>query len=145
MHTGTISEWAGFFMTTCYLGLIFCGIFSIIYAYLKLSKPGISGSARSLVLKRHAAGIILYVLSGFYVALVSIYSSFQFSMPDPQPSATPLWLIIVKLLFFSEGLTAPLVRLTEEAFIIGISETFKSDIKIIFCCFNRKRETEDAL
>ena len=51
----------------------------------------------------------------------------------------------LELLFFSEGLTAPLVRLTEEAFIIGISETFKSDIKIIFCCFNRKRETEDAL
>jgi hypothetical protein len=83
VKSGNFADWAGFFMTACYLGLIFCGVFSIIYAYLKLSKPGISGSARSLVLKRHAAGIILYVLSGFYIALVSFYNSFKFDLPNP--------------------------------------------------------------
>ena len=121
VQTGEFADWAGYFMTACYLSLIFCGIFSIIYAYLKLSKPGISGSARSLVLKRHAAGIILYVLSNLYIALISIYNSFQLSLPNPAPSAATWWLITVKVLFFSEGLISPLVRLTEDAFIIGIS------------------------
>lgn len=144
VQTGQFADWAGYFMTSCFLCLIFCGIFSIIYAYLKLSKPGISGTARSLVLKRHAAGIILYVLCNLYVALISIYNSLQLTPPNPAPSAATWWLITLKLLFFSEGLLSPLVRLTEDAFIIGISSTFKSDIQMILCCFKQKRDREDA-
>lgn len=49
-----------------FVTLYIVGVYSFIYSYRALSKPGISGAARNLVLKRHSTGILLYVVTNFY-------------------------------------------------------------------------------
>lgn len=97
--------------------LLWCaGAWSIYYAILRLTKPGISGSERSLVLYRHAIGILIFLLTNFYVICGCFYEAFNFNMPSQIPSETPAWVKFLKALFLSEGLISPLVRLFEPAF-----------------------------
>ena len=41
-------------------------------AYFMLSKPGISGSVRSLILKRHTAAILVFFICDLYVFAFAI-------------------------------------------------------------------------
>lgn len=59
-----------------YIVMLFCGLGSIIYAYIVLNKPGISQGCRSLILKRHAAGIIVFFITQFYIFVYSVYVCF---------------------------------------------------------------------
>ena len=53
------------------------GVSSIIYAYCKLSKPGISSSIRSLILRRHTLGIVVFFISNLYVFFYGIFKVFN--------------------------------------------------------------------
>jgi len=64
-------------LSFAYLLIICSGIYSIAFAYLRLSKPGISGSARSLVLKRHTLGIIIFCSTNLYITVGFVYSIFK--------------------------------------------------------------------
>jgi hypothetical protein len=52
------------------------GIYSIFFAWIVLSKPGISESVRSIILKRHTASIILFIVSSLYISTFSIFVIF---------------------------------------------------------------------
>lgn len=58
-----------------YLVLIFYAIASTYYAYSKLSKPGISGEIRALVLKRHIIAVTAYIICNSYIFVTAIYLS----------------------------------------------------------------------
>jgi len=49
-----------------YLSLYLAGFYSIFLAWRVLSKPGISGSVRRLIMKRHTASIMLFVVCNMY-------------------------------------------------------------------------------
>lgn len=53
------------------------GFASIIHAYIRLSQPGISGSVRTTILKRHAAGIIVFILTNLDVYVTIVYMLFE--------------------------------------------------------------------
>lgn len=82
-----------------YVTLILYAISSTYYAYNKLSKPGISGEIRSLVLKRHVVAVTAYIVCNSYVFLTAIYlvnysKSNSFNIDDSW------WKILLKVLFF---------------------------------------------
>jgi hypothetical protein len=64
------------------------GVSSIIYAYCKLSKPGISSSIRSLILRRHTLGIVVFFISNLYVFFYGILK--VFNIPFTEYTA-PRW------------------------------------------------------
>ena len=67
---------------------LFGGASSIIYAYCKLSKPGISSSIRSLILRRHTLGIIVFFVSNLYVFFYGILKVFKIEFTE---YSSPWW------------------------------------------------------
>ena len=61
--------WTYIFM---YAISILFAVYSSLYAYFKLKRPGISSEVRTLVLKRHVVAIILYNLCNLYVPATGI-------------------------------------------------------------------------
>ena len=53
--------------------MIILGIFSVYLANSVLNKPGISGSARSLILKRHVSTLSLFFICNLYIAAFAIF------------------------------------------------------------------------
>lgn len=70
---GEMGFWSIFVV---YCLLIVSAVVSLVFAYNSLSKPGISQSARTLVLKRHAAGIIIFLLTNLYIIVLTVYLLF---------------------------------------------------------------------
>ena len=66
----------GTFFALFYIFVYLIGLYSCYLAYKILSKPGISGSLRSLILKRHTAGIILFQVCNLYVLVFAITEMF---------------------------------------------------------------------
>ena len=52
--------------------MVILGIYSVYLANKVLNKPGISGSARSLVLKRHISTLFLFFICNSYIAAFAI-------------------------------------------------------------------------
>lgn len=65
-----------------FLFLYATGIYSCYLAYKMLTKPGISACVRSLILKRHTAGISVFFICNLYVFAYSIQASFGISDPE---------------------------------------------------------------
>ncbi len=65
------------YIFTVYILLFFFGFYSLIHAYLVLSKPGISAGCRNLIFKRHAASILVFFLSNLYVFAYSAVQTFN--------------------------------------------------------------------
>lgn len=105
--------WALLFLYTL---MFFGGFGSIIFAYMRLSKPGISASARTLILKRHAMSIVVFILTNLNITVTIFYSDFHLKFPNPQVSESLTWTIVLKALFFLEGVISPLIRLNEPVF-----------------------------
>lgn len=97
-----------------YWALFIFAIGSLIFAYKSLSKPGISQAARSLVLKRHAAGIAIFLITNLYIMLLTYY--ILFGIPVPTTNRAEIIFDILKVLYFLEGVFSPLIRLNEPAF-----------------------------
>lgn len=134
-----IGLWA---MYIAYIAMFFLGIVSIIFAYRRLSKPGISAGARDLVLKRHASGIIVFLLTNIYVVANITYPLFGKDEPPNVPDSYT-WCIALKILYFSEGIISPLIRFNEPACWKAVVESFKSDIGF-FKCWNTKADRLEA-
>ena len=107
-----------------YCVMVVAGFASIIFAYRRLSKPGISTSARNLILKRHALSILIFICTNANIMVTVAYTIFYI----PLPKNNPWWTIVLKIMFFMEGLVSPLVRLNEPVFRILIVKTLKSDL-----------------
>jgi hypothetical protein len=81
-----------------FLFIYIAGGYSIFFGYKALAKPGISGAARTLVLKRHATGIVLYIVTSLYVVVFAIFTCY--GIKYNQSEATT-WQIVLKVLYFS--------------------------------------------
>lgn len=113
-----------------YIGLALFGAYSIIVANKALSGPGISGMARTLVLKRHATNILIFIVANLYTWAFSIYICFSIPLDKFN---NPWWKIILKVLFYAQGIVSPLVRLQEPAFRITIKQTIIKDLRMFLC------------
>jgi hypothetical protein len=116
-----------FFLFFAYCTMFVLGFASIIHAYIRLSQPGISGCVRTTILKRHAAGIIVFILTNLDVFVTVVF--LMFKLPFPSPSTW--WVLILKVLYFCEGIVSPLLRLYEPAFKVAIVQQFKEDFGYI--------------
>ncbi len=105
------------------------GLYSIFEAYRVLSKPGISGAARTLILRRHATGILVFFVCNFYVYAFTIFKCYDINL---DVTTTPLWQIGLKAVYLSQGLIGPIIRCNEEAFRATVWSTIKSDFRYIF-------------
>jgi len=103
---------------------------SIYNANKKLSLPGMSPGARSLVLKRFVSSIIIFLCSNLYIFAFSCFITF--GIPVKQKNHN-WWEIILKIMFYLQGVLGPLARLNEPAFRVVIVESIKMDLKFIFC------------
>jgi len=56
---------------TFFIMVVF-GIFSVYLAFKVLNKPGISGSARTLILKRHVSSMTIFFICNLYIVLFAI-------------------------------------------------------------------------
>jgi hypothetical protein len=110
-QSGEEGWWAIFI---AYWILFFFAIGSLIFAYKSLSKPGISQAARSLVLKRHAAGIAIFLITNLYVTALTFYILLKIPVPTTSPAV--IIFDTLKTLYFLEGVLSPLIRLNEPAF-----------------------------
>lgn len=111
------------------------GFASIVFAYIRLSKPGISLSARNLTLKRHALSIFVYILTNLNIMITVAYTCFDWSLPNPDPAESEWWTILLKCLYYLEGVLSPLVRLNEPVFRVLIAKTMKSDFNSLIGFF----------
>lgn len=127
-----IGFWAVLFT---YFVMVVGGIASIIFAHSRLSKPGISESARNIVLKRHAASILIYVMTNLNIIVTLVYSCFGLDFPPTSPSESPWWTITLKMMFFMEGVLSPLIRLNEPIFRLIIIKTIKEDCQSVIGFF----------
>ena len=135
IKVGNLSNWGFWLMLFTYFVMVLGGIASIIFAYLRLSKPGISESARNLVLKRHAASISIYILTNLNIIVTLVYACFDLTFPNPTPSESPWWTITLKMMFYMEGVLSPLIRLNEPIFRLLIIKTIKEDCQSVICFF----------
>lgn len=122
-------------MLFTYVVLVLAGIASIIFAYKRLSKPGISESARNIVLKRHAASILIYIMTNLNIMVTLVYSCFGLTFPPTSPSESPWWTITLKMMFYMEGVFSPLIRLNEPIFRLLIIKTIKDDCQSVIGFF----------
>lgn len=73
---GTDSKGSSIVIFLAFILMFILGIYSIVLANDVLNKPGISGAARILILKRHAATISIFFVCNLYVFVFTIYDIF---------------------------------------------------------------------
>lgn len=64
------------------------GIYSVFLANKVLSKPGISGAARNLILKRHVTTISIFFICNIYIFAYTFYDIFRI---DLNQTSKPVW------------------------------------------------------
>ena len=111
---------------------------SMIYACVKLNQPGISGEARTLVLKRHIYTILFFALANSYLFL-GITVPILCEINDVYYVQENSWfLYILKLIYQSQGLFLPFLRVSEPYFYqIAIRK-----LKTTFMPCLRRRRTQ---
>ena len=62
--------------------MLFVGSYSIWLANKVLSKPGISGGARILILKRLAASISIFLIANIYPCTYAVYDCFNIPLDN---------------------------------------------------------------
>lgn len=107
-----------------------------------LSKPGISASVRKLIMKRHTAGIILFIVCNLYTLGFCLQVSIKGFVNE---ETAPVYQLILKAIYLSSGLLGPLLRLNEPAFLHAAQQTLIGDIKFILCIRVQKFNDEEAL
>jgi hypothetical protein len=115
--------WGFWSFIVMYAIAILFAVYSSLYAYFKLRRPGISSEVRTLVLKRHVIAIILYNLCNLYVpatGIAVVYNNAANAYSSPADNKG--WKLFLKVLFFSQGYIMPLMRCTEPAFFAIIKK-----------------------
>jgi TRAP-type mannitol/chloroaromatic compound transport system permease small subunit len=64
--------WSFVLYLILYVLIVVFAIYTSVFAYFKLNKPGISKEVRSLVFKRHVAAILIYTACNLYVMATAI-------------------------------------------------------------------------
>ena len=90
------------------------GFASAIFASYRLCKPGVSRELRVLILKRHVSYIICYGICNLYLFIQS-YQKILTSSGYPIKTGT-WWINGTEVLYFSQGIIIPALRLTEPYF-----------------------------
>ena len=122
------------------------GIFSCVYAYLRLNKPGVSQEVRQLILRRHITYIIFYMFCNlFFMGSEYLYirknnSSNNYEADGKwfanlkEENPVSYWVIYAfEILFYGQGLFIPLTRLSEPYFFTLALSNIKK-------CFKCKKE-----
>jgi hypothetical protein len=92
-------------------------IYSVIYALWKLCKPGISKESRRLVLIRHILSIVFFNISQAYLIITLITWIFLHELQAAGFNVyNNKWIGISKILFASQGIYLPILRLVEPFF-----------------------------
>lgn len=87
---------------------------SIVYAYRKLRKPGISQEVRQIVYQRHVLAILIFVATYSYF-FVSVVINWQ-KQGNGQLDYRSWVLAVLKIIFALQGLIIPMTRFVEPAF-----------------------------
>lgn len=90
-------------------------IISVIYTFRKLSGPSMSKQVRNLVLKRHVVTMLVYFLCNIYV-FVSFFLVVIKKWNNSGDISDAWYVLVFKILFASQGLLIPLMRLSEPFF-----------------------------
>ena len=126
MYT-TITMFASYFLIN---------IMSVLYALKKICKPGISKETQKLVLVRHVVSIFSFMVSQLYIIGCIVYAMI------------PNWVVTsnvhtavytLNLLFISQGIYLPILRLSEPFFFHVIWQ----NLCALFCCCCRKENNRD--
>ena len=80
--------------------IVLSAIYTTVFAYIKLGKPGISEELRSLVFKRHVAAILIYTICNLYILATAI-AVVKNDAANSGPSGNKPWKLFLKLLYFS--------------------------------------------
>ena len=107
-----------------FTSFMFMGIFSSIWAGVRLSKPGVSREVRLLVLKRHVSYIIAYFLCNIYLLMQRIQKYRIDNNHDVQHEKW--WINTSEILYYSQGMIIPSVRLVEPYFFILAWENIRN-------------------
>jgi hypothetical protein len=119
--------------------MVIFGIFSVYLAFKVLNKPGISGSARTLILKRHVSSMTIFFICNLYIVMFAIIDIHKINRINK--ITHPWWQDFLKILFLSQGIVGPLVRLNEPAFRTLATKTIKSDIRYLI--FRKEHSYEE--
>ena len=104
---------------------------SIVYAYRKLRRPGISGEVRDLVFRRHVVQIVVFIFSYAYFFVSATIDWWK--KGNEQFDIHNFFLSVLKVNFALQGLYLPLSRVAEPAFYKLIKKRLQGIIfKIIF-------------
>ena len=77
LASGTDSKGSSIVIFIAFILMFILGLYSVVLANKVLNKPGISGAARLLILKRHAATISIFFICNLYVFVFTIYDIFN--------------------------------------------------------------------
>lgn len=114
---------------------------SIIYAFKKLCKPGISKESQRLVLLRHVLSIIGFTLTQIYPMLGYVYmASPTWYFSDKQDRLATVF----KVLWQTQGIYLSLIRTSEPFFFEVVFNNIQSAVLAVFCCRKTKEEQIDS-
>ena len=100
------------------IAFLLLAIISTIYAIYKLCKPGISDEVRGLVLRRHVLNVLFEFSINLYF-MYSLYVVIRFGtevLEERNASGKEYVAYTFKLIYKSQGLFLPLIRLFEPYF-----------------------------
>jgi hypothetical protein len=108
------------FMIIFYIGV---AIFSITFACIKMSSPGVSKQAAGIIWKRHVISTIAFIATNTY-NWVNILYMFNKDYRDAHGNMNidDPWILFFKILFMLQGFLLPATRIVEPYFFQVIAE-----------------------
>ena len=107
-------------------------IVSLVYSTKKLSGPNMNSDVRKLVFTRHAATISLNIIcNAYFMATIVVWWSKKWR--DSYNEIDVWWTRMMKILFTSQGLLLPFLRLNEPLFLEISKKKFRKFIAWLTC------------
>jgi hypothetical protein len=132
------------FAVTLIVLQLLISIVSIIYALVKLCRPGISKESRKLVLIRHILSIIFFNISNLYIIIILLTWIFsEYIKKNNWNVVDNKWIGVSKIIFASQGIYLPILRLVEPFFFKTLKENIIDLVTFVFCC--RKKINKDDM
>lgn len=118
-----------------FVAFMLMGLFSSAFAFSRLCKPGVSQEVRQLILKRHVAYILFYFTCNIYLLIQQI--QYVFISNGGTASRATWWANVTEILYFSQGILVPSLRLFEPFFFKqawrNIKNGFYKLITVLLC------------
>lgn len=103
------------FARALFAAYIIVSVVSVIYAWIKLSKPGVQSKIRHQILRRHIFSQLFYFLAMIYVELCEFWGTSGYRKQSHN-HLNIWWINSLKIFFCFQGFFLPLVRLSEPYF-----------------------------